>query len=51
MFFKNYMHKKHFGEEIAKMHGVGHFVVLMITKKLMSQLLKLCVVFFATSIC
>jgi hypothetical protein len=31
---KNYMHKKHFGEEIKKMHYVGHFIVLMITNKL-----------------
>jgi len=33
--YKSYMHKKHLGEEIAKMHYVGHFVVLMIIKKLM----------------
>jgi hypothetical protein len=31
----NYMHKEHFGEEIIEMHCVGHFIVLMITKKLM----------------
>jgi hypothetical protein len=30
---KNYMHKKYFGKEIAKMHCVGHFIVLMITMK------------------
>jgi hypothetical protein len=29
------MHKEHFGEEITKMHCVGHFIVLMITNKLM----------------
>jgi hypothetical protein len=32
---KNYMHKEHFGEEIIEMRCVGHFIVLMITKKLM----------------
>ncbi len=29
------MHKEHFGKEIVEMHRVGHFIVLMITKKLM----------------
>ncbi len=29
------MHKEHFGKEIVEMHCVGHFIVLMITKKLM----------------
>jgi hypothetical protein len=33
--FKHYMHKKYFGKEIAKIHCVGHFIVLMIRKKLM----------------
>jgi len=44
------MLKEHFGEEIVEMHCVGHFIVLMITKKLMQQLLKLCDVFFVTII-
>jgi hypothetical protein len=47
---KTYMHKKYFGKEEAKMHCVGHFIVLMITKKLMYQLLKLCIVLFVTII-
>jgi hypothetical protein len=34
----------------SRMHCVGHFIVLMITKKLMQQLLKLCNVFFVTII-
>jgi len=29
------MQKKYFGEEIVEMHFVGHFIVLMITKKSM----------------
>jgi hypothetical protein len=32
------------------MHYVGHFIVLMITKKLMQHFLKLCNVFFVTVI-
>jgi hypothetical protein len=29
------MFKDHFGKGIIEMHNVGHFIVLMITKKLM----------------
>jgi hypothetical protein len=29
------MHKEYFGEEIIKLHCVGHIIVLMIIKKLM----------------
>jgi len=29
------MCKEYFGEEIIEIHCVGHFIVLMITKKLM----------------
>jgi hypothetical protein len=29
------MHKKYFGEQTTKMHCVRHFIVLMITKRLM----------------
>jgi hypothetical protein len=32
---KCYMHKEHFRKEIAKMHCVGNFIMLMITKKLL----------------
>jgi hypothetical protein len=33
-YIKNYMHKDYFGNQIAEMHYVGHFIMLMITKKL-----------------
>jgi hypothetical protein len=36
------MLKEHFGEEIVETHCVRHFIMLMIAKKLMQQLLKLC---------
>jgi hypothetical protein len=29
------MHKEYVGKEIVETHYVGHFIVLMITKKLM----------------
>jgi hypothetical protein len=32
---RSYVHNEYFGEEIVEMHCVGHFIVLMITKKLM----------------
>jgi hypothetical protein len=32
--FKSYMHKDYFGNQIIKMHYVGHFIVLMIIKRL-----------------
>jgi len=44
------MFKEHFGKEIVEMHYVEHFIMLMITKKLMQQLFKLCDVFFVTII-
>ncbi len=44
------MLKEHFGKEIVEMHCVGYFIMLMITKKLMQQLLKLCDVLFVTII-
>ncbi len=31
---KNYMHKYYFGNQTIKMCCVGHFIVLMVTKKL-----------------
>jgi hypothetical protein len=44
------MLNEHFGKEIVETHCCGHFIVLMITKKLMQQLLKICGVFFVTII-
>jgi hypothetical protein len=32
--WKSCMHKDYFGNQIAKMHYVKHFIVLMTTKKL-----------------
>jgi len=43
---KSCMHKDYFGNQIAKMYYVKHFIILMITKKLIQQFLKSCIVFF-----
>ncbi len=34
IFWRSYMHKGYFGNQIAKMHYVGYFTMLLITKKL-----------------
>ncbi len=44
------MLKEHSRKEIIEMQCVGHFIVLMITKKLMQSLFKPCGVFFITII-
>jgi hypothetical protein len=46
---KNYMHKDYFESQIIKMHCVGHFIMLMMTNKLI-KLFKSCIVFFVTTI-
>jgi hypothetical protein len=48
--FRSYMHKDDFGNSITLMHYVGHFILLLITKKIDLITLKSCVVFFVTII-
>jgi len=48
IFEKNYMHKDFFGNQTTKMYYVEHFIMLMITQKLIEQPFKSYVVFLVT---